>query len=136
MSSVAKHLVLVVHELKTKGDNIYTAYTEGVFSEVMYKNLIQRSQELIRGLNPNGFVMFIDARKFEGSTPESYKMYDLHNKWINENSKLLAKAVLLNDSVNVKIKKMHLTHIHGQNTKYFFNEKEAWDWLNKYINQS
>ena len=123
-------------ELKSQSDNIYIAYTEGVFTENMYENLIEKSESLIKSLNPNGYVMFIDARKFEGSTPAAYRMYDLHNKWLNENSKLLAKAVVLTDSVNVKIKKFHLQYIQEQNVKYFFNEKDAWDWLNKYINQS
>ena len=123
-------------ELKIQDSNIYTAYTEGVFTETMYKNLIKKSESLIRNFKSEGYVMFIDARNFEGSTPEAYRMYDLHNKWINENSKLLAKAVVLNDSVNVKIKKIHLKYIQEQNTKYFFSEKEAWDWLNGYINQS
>jgi hypothetical protein len=120
-------------KLNTKDDNIYMAYTEGILSETMYENLINKSENLINKLNPNGYVMFIDARKFEGSTPKSYKMYDFHNKWINENSKLLAKAVVLSDSINVKIKISYLKYINQQNIKYFLDEKEAWNWLNQYI---
>ena len=44
-------------ELKSQSDNIYIAYTEGVFTENMYENLIEKSESLIKSLNPNGYVL-------------------------------------------------------------------------------
>ena len=120
-------------EIKNISDNIFYAKADGTFSEIQYKELIKKSYDLINCLDPHGYVIFIDAKNFKGSTPEAYKMYDQYNEWVNQNTKLLAKAILINEDINIKIKNMYLKSIEKQNIKYFYSEKEAWKWLNNYI---
>ena len=89
---------------------------------------LKELRNVIESLNGAPFTMLVDDLNVEGGTPEAYAELEVFNQWLNS-QKMVAKAMLINSKLQLKIIDTLVESRKVQNIESFTDRKAAMDWL-------
>jgi len=109
-------------------DNIIYVVLEGAFNEYSVANWANEIKSIINSLNGDRFSILMDMNLADGGTPESFKVSNQYNAWLNEQN-MVAKALIYGSSVLEDMDNTLVASKKNQNTKVFNNVELAESWL-------
>jgi hypothetical protein len=108
--------------------NVITVKIQGSFNREGIVKYQKKLTTIIESFHAEKFKMLIDFLDAEGATPNALKQVDTFNTWLNDKN-LVAKAVVINSPVLLKILFSRTPAQKSQNIKCFDNTIEAHQWL-------
>ena len=109
-------------------DDIITVTVIGMFNKEGLIRTIEELKSVIESFHQNKFKTLFDYLKAEGATPDAYDEINKCNNWLNTQN-MVAKALVINSSVNLNILEVRTPARKSQNTKNLDNITSAINWL-------
>lgn len=110
-------------------DRLLNVRLSGMFNELATQKVCNLIQQDIEQLSGTSFVMLLDCRTYEGSTPEAHKISNQFLLWLNAQS-CFARAIVYSRKLYFDIVKNEQPALFGlQNRREFFQLSEANAWL-------
>jgi len=115
-------------------NNIIFVELDGAFNEHGVLGWVNEIKTIIAQLNGERFAILMDMRKALGGTPESFKVSDQYNSWLNQQN-MVAKALIYPSSVYEDMDNTLVPSKKNQNTRVFHDFVEAETWLLEEFNR-
>jgi len=109
-------------------DDIITVTAIGAFNKEGIIKVVKELESIIKGFNQKEFKLLFDYSQTEGGTPDVFNEINECNIWLNSQN-MLAKALVINSTVQLAILESRTPARSEQNAKNFEDKTSAINWL-------